>query len=206
MENLFDELPTRQFRKGQILIYEGDPVENIYLLASGYVKVFNILASGDQRTIIIYKPGEVFPLASFLSGEGVARYFYECLTDVQVRSRPQAQFQELIRDNLEIGEELIAYAYKMSQQFVERIETLTARSARSKVLSLLNYLAKKTGEATDFGQVKLGVPLTTQEIADMCGLTRETATLQLLRLKEEGVVAGRRNLTVDTRKLKKLSP
>jgi CRP-like cAMP-binding protein len=75
MENLFINLPVRKFRKGQILIYEGDPIENIYLLVGGYLKVSNILASGNQRTVIIYAPGEVFPLASFLSGEGLARYF-----------------------------------------------------------------------------------------------------------------------------------
>jgi CRP-like cAMP-binding protein len=202
MEKLFNDLPTRQFRKGQILIYEGDPVENIYFIVNGFVKVSNILADGERRTIIVYKPGEAFPLTSFLSA-GVARYFYECMTDVEVKSRPPAEFQNMIKGNLEVGEELIAYTYKVSQQFIDRIETLSAQSARSKVVSLLNYLAKKTGEA-DGAKIKLSLPLTSQEIADMCGLTRETASLQLIRLKKEGVIAGRRNLIINDAKLTKL--
>jgi CRP/FNR family transcriptional regulator len=203
MENLFIKLPARKFRKGQILIYEGDPVKNIYYLQSGYVKVSNILHNGSQRTIIIYKPGEAFPLTSFLSGEGIARFFYECMTDVEVRTRPQSDFQEMIKGNLEIGEELIAYTNMLSEQFIERIETLSAQSSRSKVVSLLGYLAKKSGVATD-GKIKISIPLTSQEIADMCSLTRETASLQLIKLKREGLLSGRRFLVIDKAKLKKL--
>lgn len=204
MEELFNGLPMRKFRRGQILIYEGDPIENIYWLVSGYVKVFSILANGGQRTIIIYNPGEAFPLASFLSGEGVTRYFYECMTDVEVKSRPQAKFQQMIRGNLELGEELISYTYNLSQQFVERIETLSAQSSRSKLISLLNYLARKSGKKSG-DSIKLAVPLTTKEIADMCGLTRETASLQLIRLRKEGVVSGRRHLCIKESKFRKIS-
>lgn len=204
MEDLFKGLPVRKFRRGQILIYEGDPIDNIYLLVQGYVKVFNILVSGSQRTIIIYKPGEAFPLASFLSGEGVTRYFYECMTDVEVKIRPQAKFQEMIRGDMELGEELIIYTYGMSQQFIERIETLSAQSSRSKLISLLVYLSRKTGEKTKAG-VRLAIPLTTKEIADMCGLTRETASLQLMRLRKEGVLSGHRYLCINDKKLQELS-
>ncbi len=203
MEKLFEGLPARKFRKGQILIYEGDPIESIYMLVSGYVKVSNLLANGSQRTIIIYKPGDAFPLTSFLSGEGVARYFYECMTDVEVLVKSQAEFQDMIKGNLEMGEQLITYTYRMSQQFIERIETLSAQSARSKIISLFHYLAKRVGEP-DKERINLKVPLTSQEVADMCGLTRETASLQIIRLKKEGVVSGRRQLSLDKAKLKKL--
>ena len=204
MEKLFEGIPVRKFRKGQILIYEGDPVENIYMLMSGYVKVSNLLANGSQRTIIIYKPGDAFPLTSFLSGEGVARYFYECMTDVEVLAKSQAEFQDMIKGNHELGEQLITYTYRMSQQFIERIETLSAQSARSKIISLFGYLAKRVGEP-DKAKINLKVPLTSQEVADMCGLTRETASLQIIRLKKEGVISGRRQLSLDKAKLKKLA-
>lgn len=204
MERLFHEQTARKFRKGQILIYEGDPIENIYFLVGGYVKVSNISETGAPRTILIYKPGDAFPLTSFLSGSGVARYFYECMTDVEVKSRPQAQIQKLIKGDLEMGEQLINYTYMMSQQFEERIETLSAHSARAKVASLLKYLASTTGRE-EAGKITLGAPLTSREIAEMCGLTRETASLHLIRLKKEGVISGRRHLVIDKRKLDRLS-
>jgi CRP/FNR family cyclic AMP-dependent transcriptional regulator len=204
MEKLFASLPVRKLSKGQILIYEGDPIENIYLLDNGFVKVSNILDNGHQRTIIIYAPGEAFPLTSFLSGFGIARYFYECMTDVEIKIMPQNDMQQQIKGNLEIGEELIAYTYEMSSQFLERIEILSARSAKHKVAALLNYLASKTGGPDRDGHVRLNLPLTSQDIADMCSLTRETASMQLQRMKQDGTVSGLRHLVVDKAKLTKL--
>lgn len=204
MEDIFQDIPSRKLNKGQILIYEGDVINNIYLLVDGYVKVSNIHSTGAQRTIIVYTPKDAFPLTSFLSGQGIARYFYECMTDVELKVMPQADFQEKIRGNLELGEKLIAYASRMNDQFVERIEILSAQSARHKVAALLNYLADKTGEKSSGGKLRLRLPLTSQEIADMCGLTRETASMQLQRLKKEAVVSGRRHLTIDDKKLDKI--
>lgn len=203
MEEIFHGLPSRKLNRGQILIYEGDSIKNIYLLISGYIKVSNIHSTGAQRTLIVYTPGDAFPLASFLSGLGIAKYFYECMTDVELKLMPQNNFQEKIRGNLQLGEMLITYASNMNDQFVERIETLSAQSARHKVAALLNYLAARTGEKTN-GRTKLNLPLTSQEIADMCGLTRETASMQLQRFKKEGVISGRRYLTIKDNKLAKL--
>lgn len=196
-------MPVRKLNRGQILIYEGDPVDNIFFLVRGYVKVSNILVDGTQRTIFVYAPGDAFPLTSYLSGVGVARYFYECMTDVEVKVMPQKRFQELIKGNLEVGEQLITYTYELNTQFAERIETLTARSARHKIAALLSFLADRAG-AADGDKIKLGIPLTSREIADMCNLTRETASLQLQRLKKENVVQGSRYLCIDIQKLQKI--
>jgi CRP-like cAMP-binding protein len=203
MEEIFKGVPERQLHKGQILIYEGDAVRNIYRLLKGYVKVSYIQPNDTRRTIIVYGPGDLFPLVSFLSGSGITRYFYECMTDVELQVMPQQSFQDKIRGDLELGEKLITYSYTMSLQFAERIEVLSAHSSRHKVASLLSYLAAKTGQERK-GQIRLDIPLTSQSIADMCGLTRETASVQLQQLKEEGVISGRRHLLLDKKKLQKL--
>jgi len=203
MEKLFKDLPARQLSRGQILIYEGDPVDNIYFLVSGYVKVSNLLVDGTSRTIFVYVPGDAFPLTSYLSGVGIARYFYECMTETEVKVMPQKKFQALIKGNLELGEQLIAYTYELNQQFTDRIETLTARSARHKVAALLAYLAGRAGSQQQ-DRTRLNIPLTSQNIADMCNLTRETASLQMVHLRKEGVVQGSRHLTIDGQRLQKI--
>jgi len=206
MQQLFSNSPVRKLRKGQILIYEGDAVQNIFWLINGYVKVFNILPNGTQRTMIIYAPDDAFPLTSFLSGAGVARYFYECMTDVELNAMPQTTFQEKIKGNLEMGEKLIAYTYALNRQFIDRIETLSAHSARHKVAALLAYLISKTGADSNDTSVRLSIPLTTQDIADMCSLARETASVQLTKLKRDGTISGTRHLIINKAKLKKALP
>ncbi len=203
MEKLFKNLPTRQLSRGQILIYEGDPIDNIYFLVKGYVKVSNILVDGANRTIFVYAPGDAFPLTSYLSGVGIARYFYECMTDTEVKVMPQKKFQNLIKGDLELGEQLITYTYALNQQFTDRIETLTARSARQKVAALLAYLAGRAGTQIQ-DKTRLNIPLTSQNIADMCNVTRETASLQVIQLRKDGIVQGSRHLLIDGPRLQKI--
>ena len=202
MEDIFREARQRRLSKGQILIYEGDPISNLFRIMEGYVKVYNIQSDGAARIIFIYSPNDMFPLTTFLSGVGIGRYFYECMTDVNLQIIPQARFQELLRGNLNAGEEFIHYTMDISQQFLERISALSSNSAHRKVVSLLHYLVERAGTELDAGASKLKIPLTSQDIADLCGLSRETVTIQLSKLKKSGVISGTRFLTIDTSKLK----
>lgn len=202
LEGLFGSSPIKHYPKRQIIIYEGDPPTNIYLIVKGYVKVYNILGTGAQRIIFIYGPGDTFPLTSFLSQAGVVRYFYETITEVEVRILPAAKLEGALRNDIETGEKLIRYTMNVNQQFFQRIDSLAAKDAKRKIVSLLNFLVAKAG--TEGPKSRIGVPLTSQDIADMCGLTRETASSQMQNLRKAGVITGFKALTVNLPKLDKL--
>lgn len=203
MEKLFANLPVRKFRKGQMLVYEGDPIDNIFYIQNGYIKMFHIMADGDRRIISIFAPGDMFPLLRFLTGDGIAQFFYEAMTEVELKILPQRNFQNLIKGDLDMGEKLITYAYRINLLYADRIETLSAQSARQKVLSLLEYLTRTAG-VTEGGKVRLLVPLTSRDVAEMCNITRETASMQIISLRQKGVVDGRRYLLIDAKRVNRL--
>lgn len=202
LDELFASSPLRRFPRRQIVIYEGDPPDNIYFITEGYVKVYNILGSGAQRIIFIYGPGDVFPLTSYLSQAGVVRYFYECVSDTQLRVLPAGELEKKIKDDISTGESLIRYTYGINQQFFQRIDTLAAKEAKRKVVSLLLFLVSKTGTPGDQSQIQ--IPLTSQDVADMCGLTRETASSQMHKLRNIGVITGFKAISANVPKLEKL--
>lgn len=204
MEDLFADSRLRKLPKGQIVIYEGDSVDHLYYIVNGFIKVYNILSNGSERTIFIYGPDDLFPFTSYLSGSGVARYFYESIAETEVYSISPKRLEQKVRGNFEIGEALIQYSNSVSQQFIQRIDILSVNDARRKIIALLAFLATKTGNDGDIST--LSIPLTTQDIANMCGLTRETVSIQLARLRRAGIVSGGRSLVIDTVKLNKLKP
>jgi CRP-like cAMP-binding protein len=71
-------------------------------------------------------------------------------------------------------------------------------------VSLLSFLASRTSD-TSVKRLTLDIPLRVQDVADMCGLTRETATIQLGELRDEGILDGHKKMTVDLIKLSKFS-
>ena len=204
IEQLFASSILRKLPKRQIIIYEGDPIENLYYIVNGYVKVYNILNTGTERAIFIYGPGDIFPFTSYLTGSDSARYFYECMTEVEMRITTPEALERKVRGNFELGEALIHYTNSVSQQFLSRIDVLAVNDARRKVIAMLVFLADKTGSGGT--QRRIAVPLTTQDIANMCGLTRETASVHLGKLRKAGILSGSRSLIINMTKLEKLKP
>lgn len=199
---IFTDARTRNLPKEQVLIYEGDVVNKLYYIREGYVKVYNILDSGSEHIIFVYGPGDIFPFTSYLSGSGTARYFYESMTEVKLKVMAIKEFERRIQGNLQAGEALIAYTTRVGLQFIQRIDVLSVNNAQRKVIAILAFLIHKTGSEDNY--TRLDIPLTTQDIADMCGLTRETTSLQLTQLRKEGIVSGSKNLVINTTKLSKI--
>ena len=198
--DLFKSASDRHFPKGQIILYEGDPVNRLYQIDEGFVKVYNILANGTERIIFIYGPGDMFPLTSYLSGFGVARYFYECMKEAKVKVMNLAIFENKIKGKPELAQEMIKYSYLTNQQFVQRIDMLSVNDTRRKIISLLAFLLAKAGDKSG----KLNLALTSKDFADLAGVTRETVSVQLNKLRRDGLISGNHQIMVDINHLNKL--
>src|SRR5579884_481664 len=77
--DLFNDLPYRHFPAKNMIIYQGDKIERLYYIISGYVRMYNITNKGNERTLAILGPGESIPLIQ----SETAQYFYDALTEVE---------------------------------------------------------------------------------------------------------------------------
>ena len=202
LASLFDNVYPKKFAKGELLLYEGDTITKFYTIVSGFVKVYTILNEGTERIIFIYGPGDAFPLTSILTQGNTAHYFYHAMTDVELLIMPTATFIDKMKNNLEAVEKIVQYTNDVNDQFLQRINTLAVNDARRKIVALLAFLSLKTGTPGAISHI--GIPLTHQDMADMSGLTRETASVQLMRLKREKVLSGNRSLSINVAKLEAL--
>jgi CRP/FNR family cyclic AMP-dependent transcriptional regulator len=203
LQGLFKSCRTKNLVKGRLVLYEGNEVENIYYIVSGYIKVYTVVNSQEQRIIYIYKAGDVFPLTTYLSGSNIARFFYECMSPVELKAMTSKRFEEKAEGNYELGEALLQYTTSIDQQFLRRVnDMISTSSALEKILSLLNFLMNKFGTGKD--QMHINLPISLKDIANMCGLTREEIAKQLVYLKNSGVTYSSHSFTIDKAKLKAL--
>jgi CRP-like cAMP-binding protein len=205
MENnlsaLFETIKPKRYKQGKVIIYEGDSVDKIYLIKSGYIKVYTEIMRDTQRIVFIYRPGEIFPLTTYLSSDNIARFFYECLTPVQLGSR---KFQKKVKNNVDLGEEIIDYTRKIDHQFLQRVNDLVSdEPPRDKAVKTLLFLMKRVGSDQD--KNAMDVPLDVNFFAAVCGLAPEEASQQLRLFKEKGVISGTQNIAVDSTRLKKIA-
>lgn len=178
--------PSRQFEKGQILIYQGDVPDMVFGIRSGFVKVHDMSPGGAEQLIWIAKRRDVVPL-EWLFGDVVpSPFFYTAFTDVDAYAISKQSFLDFLKTN---NESLLAIIELITRKHYDIMQLLNAAQkpkAREKIITALDYIAQRFSSDLRPGVVDL--PLKHQDIANLVGLTRETTANELRKLKQEGCV------------------
>jgi CRP-like cAMP-binding protein len=77
---------------------------------------------------------------------------------------------------------------------MHQLEVMKNKKAIDKVGLLLPYLVQKTGRKLSPGLYELQLKFSHQEIADLSGVTRETATTLIKQLEKDGIINQNQSL------------
>lgn len=196
LANFFNKEPARHYRRNQIILHQDDPLTFMYYLNKGYIKAYSILESGDERTVFILGPGDLFPRPSSIDTyeEGHRlRHYYETLSDVEASYHDNNDFFELSETNSQLQKLLMDHVMATNRELTEHLEALTTKNAIDKVAHVLPYLVNKCGTARSSEVFEIEPKITHQEIADLAGVSRETASVQIKQLETDGIIFQVRN-------------
>lgn len=185
LSSVFDNAHVRQYPKGQILLYQGERTHDVFHIQKGYVKVYDVTANGDEKLLLILGPGDIFPLVWTFREISPLHYFYETFDESEVCVIPRARLLDSIKKSHEVTKHLLEYFVNRTKDLMSRIECIESTSAKHKVAQVLTYLATAHGDKIAKAAYKVRIPITHQSIADMAGIARETASLQLKELETE---------------------
>src|SRR4051812_9979471 len=189
LRTFLERHPTRTFRKGEIIIFQGEAPRHAYVVKSGTVKAYNLSVGGDEKPVAFYPTQAVFP-ASWVYGKlSSAIYYYEAFTpEVEVHMVDRDDLVNFIKKSPElIFQELDRL---LSEQLggSMRLNALQHSRASDKLIYTLHYLALSHGKPMADKKIEITLDLTHQDFANLTGLTRETAATELNKLKKQGVI------------------
>jgi CRP-like cAMP-binding protein len=189
LQNYFEKYPIIKYKKRQIILKPGDEVPFIGFTKSGYVRVYNINENGQETTIQILKPIFSFTTIYAITGEK-NKYFFEAISPVELWTAPKDKTLEFMRADKELSDELTKLFLGYYLDLIDRLHLMLAGNASTKVMGVLTSLAEKFGEKSE---KKTVIPLSVPHrlIASMTGLTRETVTLQILKLQKQGLIENK---------------
>lgn len=188
LEALFDHLCTDKgvvinHKRGEIIYDQGQPDNRVYRIKSGGVVQSKRIIDGNFITYHILGSGDVFSTYR-LSEDAIHQ---PCRAKALVNSEIQQVLRAHFRHYLKINPNLaIKVCDLISEELQARDETLEKQiylSAKERVYSIIQDLAQFGYEAEDGKHIDF---LTRKEIADMCGMTHETAIRSVIKLEEEG--------------------
>ena len=174
---------------GQVIFAENEKPEWFANILSGTVKLTKSLADGRQQIVgILFAP-------DFLGralGKTNACYA-EAATEVELCCYPAGAFLALLERYPSIERRLHEKTLDELDGARDWMVLLGRKTAREKVASFLYMLARRARKAGCRAcagpQVVFDLPLRRADIADYLGLTIETVSRQITRLRADGLIA-----------------
>ena len=188
--HLFLERHTvRTFKKGEVIIFQGEVPRTAYVIKSGTVKAYNLSVNGDEKPVAFYAPDSTFP-ASWVYGKvGNSMYYYEAFTpEVEVYAIERDEFVTFIKKRPELLFQELQHVLSDQIGATLRLNALQHSRASDKLIYSLHFLALTYGRPLDDDKIEIVLELTHQDFANLTGLTRETAATELNKLKKQGVI------------------
>ena len=191
------------YKKGEYIFREGDPADTFHILKSGSVKCVKTSADGKEVTMKVLMPGDLFCCDAAVLDGAVHPGCAQPMGDVHVLALSKKAYFAMLRRNPDAAMEVIQYLGKRLHEAQENAKVLALNPADQRLASLLANLAERTG-VQESGGIRLTVRLTRQDLANMVGLTVETAIRVMSRFKRQRLVSGMaKNLMIlDLAKLK----
>ncbi len=187
-QNFLDRHRTKHFKKGEIIIYQGQLPPYAYVSKSGIIKTYNLTSQGEEKPIGYDVEQEVFPVAWVFGKAKKAQYYYEAFSNCEIYCVKPTDYVNFLAENPDVLMRAFLSSVERSMGFQLRINALEQSKACHKVINTLHFLALRFGNELQPDKIRLDINLTQQDIANLTGLTRETAGMELKKLDADGVI------------------
>ncbi len=192
----------RKIAQGETIYFEDDEVADYANIVAGSVKLTKLLSDGRQQIVGLQFAPE-FVGKPFADKVPVS---VEAATDVEICVFPKADLERMLKQEPELEHRLFEQALIQLDDARTWMVTLGRKTAQEKVASFLLLLVDHIGQpsADDQARREFMLPLKRADIADFLGLTLETVSRQMTKLRKMGVIDIRRNLEITVRDTTKL--
>lgn len=175
-----------KYKKRENILFGKEYPSGIYYIVKGAIRTIFLSKDGRELTNTLLGSHDLFPILWVLFGN-LPQHTFQAITETELKKAPKEDFLTLIRENPEISHYTLTQVINRLEGVASRFEATLLGNAYVRVVTVLIFVADNLGTWQN-GNVVIHTPLTHQEIADMAGLTRETVTIEMDRLKNEGLV------------------
>jgi CRP/FNR family transcriptional regulator len=174
-----------EYEPGQTLFLQGAPLYGYSIICEGTVKLVRRLKDGKKIIVAVLGPGDILGLAATRQGHFALEA--EALERVRVGFIDKQDFTRILERYPRLAATLVQKLSDEVTQLQERLFATARRGARSRLAYLLLQLSETHGREHPQG-ILIDVALTRSELAEMAGVSRETASLTLSQFKSRGLI------------------
>jgi methanogenic corrinoid protein MtbC1 len=177
---------ARRYRSGEMLFWQGDPVESILLVKKGAIREYAFSPEGKAYIYRILGPGELAGAVAYLLGrehEEIA----QALGDTEVVSLQPRDFESLLSHDNHFTMLVMRNLAQSTSLMESKARDFAFLDVQERLLQNLKQLAQMHGVETKTG-IKIDLDITHEDIGELVAANRCTITSLLNDLKGRGVL------------------
>ncbi|QTE37376.1 response regulator [Mucilaginibacter gossypii] len=178
LKRIISERKVRLFKKDQVIYYDGDKGNGLYLILKGRVKTVKLANDGRELMTAIHSAEEYLGVNAMLSNEAYTDTA-TTLEDSQLCLIPKDQLDNLLNLYPDIAREFIKLLSNHIRDREEQLLQLAYNSVRKRMADTLVRLHKQQG--VDF-------KISREDLAAMAGVATETVSRTLTDFKDENLI------------------
>lgn len=187
LERLSAVLRPRRYTKGEVIFHQGDVGMALYIVHRGEVAIRLSSAEGKEVILSLLGRGEAFGELSLLDGEprstdAVAR------EETSLLSLQREDFRRFLEERPQVAFALLAELSRLVRRVTRLVHDANFLDARARLARVLLDLAESQGQPGPKG-VTIIPRLTQAELANLCGVTRESVNKWLRFYAREGLLS-----------------
>ncbi len=196
-----EKMFMKDYNKREYLYLAPEHLDTVFLVKQGNIEIGYIDESGRELAIDILGAGELF---GAVPGEGYTGGYARAVDRAIVCVLDRREFEYFLEVHPQFSLRVMKLLGAKISVLENKLQHLVFKDVKTRICELLYSLYQKAGDPRT-GRIK--ITLTHQDIANLVGSTRETASVYLAELKGDGIIdyAGKKIKIVVPEALRQLA-
>lgn len=174
---------VQKVKPGKTLFAEGDDADTVFEIVQGILKLYKLLPDGRRQIVSFISTDKLIGL----SNEATYQYTAEALTEVSLCRYSRAQFERLLDEVPGFARRVLNARSQDLHSAQDQMLLLGRKTAMERIASFLLGFDKLQHSSPVNGLLHL--PMSRADIADYLGLTIETVSRTLTKLKQDRIIS-----------------
>ena len=180
VETLAQRSTLKKITKGELLFYQDDLADAVYIVRSGCISIFMGMPDGRELVINVMRPGDTFGEIALFTDQSRSTGAMG-REDAEVVSIPQQAFMEIVEEEPELLRRVLEMTAQRLRVSGERESALAFLDASARIARVLLTLEEQT-------DTKGVIEITQEDLSQHVGLTRQTVASTLGKWRRDGWV------------------
>lgn len=194
VRRFFEQYNTATYPKGKIIFSPGDQVDECFVILKGRVRAFAHSQKGNKVILRTFNEGMFFPTSALINDTPIQHY-YQAASEVELASAPRKAVLDFIQKDAQLLLSLFGQTHLGLEDNMQKMNRLMAGTAQDRLVYELITELRHNGYLNALGAYEIAV--SEAELGERAGMTRETVSKEIRKLKQEKMVeTGRGTITL----------